>query len=39
MSRGVINRRVARVWSLSWPFLADTGLICEHPTQTLTLVD
>jgi hypothetical protein len=34
-----INRSGARVWELSWPFLAHNELIREPPTQTLTLVD
>jgi hypothetical protein len=34
-----INRSGVRVREPSWPFLAHTELICEPPTQTLTLVD
>jgi hypothetical protein len=34
-----INRSGARVWELSWPFLTHIEIICDPPTQTLTLVD
>jgi hypothetical protein len=34
---GAINRRVARVRELSWPFLAHIELICDPPTHSLTL--
>jgi hypothetical protein len=34
---GTINRRGARVWSLSWSFLAHIELICDPPTHSLTL--
>jgi hypothetical protein len=34
---GTINRRVARVRELSWPFLAHIELICDPPTHSLTL--
>jgi hypothetical protein len=34
---GTINRRVARVRGLSWPFLAYIELICDPPTHSLTL--
>ena len=34
---GTINRRVARVRDLSWPFLAHIELICDPPTHSLTL--
>jgi hypothetical protein len=33
-----INRRRARVWGLSWPFLAHIELICDPPTHSLTLL-
>jgi hypothetical protein len=33
-----INRSGARVWGLLWPLLAYIELICDHLTQTLTLV-
>jgi hypothetical protein len=32
-----INRRVAHVRELSWPFLAHIELICDPPTHSLTL--
>jgi hypothetical protein len=35
---GAINRRGARVWGLSWPFLAHIELICDPPTHSLTLL-
>jgi hypothetical protein len=34
-----INRSGARVRGLSWPLLAHIELICDPPTQILTLVD
>jgi hypothetical protein len=34
---GAINRRVARVRELSWPFFAHIELICDPPTHSLTL--
>jgi hypothetical protein len=34
---GTINRRVARVRELAWPFLAHIELICDPPTHSLTL--
>ena len=33
---GAINRRVAHVRELSWPFLAHIELICDPPTHSLT---
>jgi hypothetical protein len=35
---GAINRRGARVWGSSWPFLAHIELICDPPTHSLTLL-
>jgi hypothetical protein len=34
--RATINRRGARVWGSSWPFLAHIELICDPPTHSLT---
>jgi hypothetical protein len=34
--RGIINRKGARVWGSSWPFLAHIELICDAPTDSLT---
>jgi hypothetical protein len=39
MCWGAINRSVAHIWRLSWPFLAHIELIWEPSTQALTLVD
>ena len=36
--RATINRRGARVWGSSWPFLAHIELICDPPTHSLTLL-